>query len=402
MNTRLKAVANWLDADQRDAVARFGVDPAYGLNLDARLTATDTLGDATDNPWSWEVAGQLTTLQGDVLENGGLFSGQSSGEALGLPDDSRRALDLATRLTSGSRHEVGLRLDRAQLLWQRDQWRARVGRQAISLGSGLVFNPMDLFNPFAPTATDRDFKPGQDALVVTHLGDTGAELEALVVARRTAGEKHPALDQGSYGLRYRANWRAFEYEVLAARHFDANVAMLGFSGPIGGAVWRFNWVGSRESHRVTHSLVANMDYAFGFRDQAGYAFLEYYHNGYGRRGSAENLTRVNPEALERLGRGELFVLERNYLALGTTLGLNPLLNLTGVALLNLNAGRPLLQSALSYTAGNNATLELGAILPLGKAGEEFGGVVTHPDASPEDTVLTATSRQFYLRAVWFL
>ena len=36
----------------------------------------------------------------------------------------------------------------------------------MSWGNGLVFQPMDLFNPFTPTAVDRDYKPGNDLLLV--------------------------------------------------------------------------------------------------------------------------------------------------------------------------------------------------------------------------------------------
>jgi len=405
LDTRLKAVGNWLNADARDSVARFSVDPAYGLNVDARFTLRHEFGNTNDggfSPWRWELAGEITALQGDVVENGALFGGQSSGETTQLINDTRRALNLTTSISSGSRHASNARLDRAQLVWQRDKWRVQAGRQALSLGNGLVFNPKDIFSPFSPTATDRDFKNGEDALLITRLADSGAELEAIVVARREPGEQNPNADQGSYGLRYRATAAAFEYELVGARHFDANVAMASLSGPIGGAVWRLDWVGSWEDSEFTQSFVANIDFGFGFGEQAGYAFAEFYHNGYGTNSAAEDISQLSSDALERLGRGELFVLERNYLALGTSLGLTPLLNLTTSALVSLNDGAPLIQSALNYTAGNNLTIEAGGIFPLGGAGDEFGGVILQNTPDPDDRILTATSSQLYLRAVWFL
>ena len=33
-----------------------------------------------------------------------------------------------------------------------------VGRQAVTWGNGLIFNPMDLFNPFSPVDIERDYK----------------------------------------------------------------------------------------------------------------------------------------------------------------------------------------------------------------------------------------------------
>lgn len=405
LDTRLKAVGNWLNADPRDSVARFSVDPAYGLNVDARFTLSHAFESADPDktsPWRWELAGELTALQGDVIENGALFSGQSSGETTQLINDSTRIVNLTTNISNGSRHAANARLDRAQLVWQRDKWRVQAGRQALSLGNGLVFNPKDIFSPFSPTATDRDFKNGEDALLVTRLADSGAELEAIFVGRSEPGDKSLTGDQSSFGLRYRATAQAFEYELVGARHFDATVAMASLSGPIGGAVWRVDWVGSWEASNFTQSFVANIDFGFSFRDQAGYAFAEFYHNGYGTNSAAETISELDADALERLGRGELFVLERNYLALGTSLGLTPLLNLTTSALVSLNDGAPLIQSALNYTAGNNLTLEAGGIFPLGGAGDEFGGVILQNAPNAADRILTATSSQLYLRAVWFL
>jgi len=405
LDTRLKAVGNWLNADARDSVARFAVDPAYGLNLDARFTLSHQFESRDPNqssPWRWELAGEITALQGDVVENGALFSGQSSGETTQLINDASRAINLTTSLSNGSRHASTARLDRAQLIWQRDKWRVQAGRQALSLGNGLVFNPKDIFSPFSPTATDRDFKNGEDALLITRLADSGAELEAIVVARREPGEQSPTTNQGSYGLRYRATAKTLEYELVGARHFDAKVAMASLSGPIGGAVWRLDWVGSWEDSDFTQSFVANIDVAFGFGDQAGYAFAEFYHNGYGTNSGAEDIGQLDTDALERLARGELFVLERNYVALGASLGLTPLLNLTTSALVSLNDGAPLIQSAFGYTAGNNLTIEAGGIFPLGGAGDEFGGVILQQGPNTNDPILTATSSQLYFRAVWFL
>ena len=412
LDTRVKAVANWLDADSRDIVSSFGVDPAYGANFDLRFTLTPdatstSASSGNSGTWRWELAAEITALQGDVVENSTLFSGQSSGETTALLTDARRAINLTQSISSGSRHAVNTRLDRAQLILESGKWRVQAGRQALSLGHGRVFNPMDIFSPFAPTATDRDFKNGEDALLVTRLADSGAELEAIVVQRRAPGRKRLKASQGSYGLRYRGAAGAIGYEFVAAQHFDDQVAMASLSGPAAGAVWRVDWVGSWDNEELTHSLVANIDYAFGFGDQSGYAFLEYYHNGFGSNDAADNIINLQPDALERLARGELFVLERNYAALGTSLGLSPLLNLNTTALINLQDGAPLVQSALNYTAGNNLTLEFGGILPLGGAGDEFGGVVLQDPQlllpeSTLDPLLSATSRQLYLRAVWFL
>ena len=391
--TRLSATTSFFDAAAQDSIALFGVDTAYGVNLDARLTLS-----GGNDAWSWEVAGELITLQGDVVENASLFGGQSSGEAIALISDDLRAFNLTGSLTSGSRHGAVARLDRAQLAWQGGNFRARIGRQALSLGSGIVFNPMDLFNPFGPTAVDRDFKNGADALVITYLGDEGSELEFIGVARTSATSDRIAFDQGSWGLRYRSTVGALEYEIIGAQHFDDQVLLASLSGPIAGAAWRVNWVGTWLEDRFTQSAVANVDFAFAVGQQTAYLFGEYYFNGFGDSNAAEDPTLLDTAATERLARGEVFVLERHYFALGGSLTLSPRTTLTTTAIVSLDDGAPLVQTAISFAPGDNQTIEFGIIEPTGSRGDEFGGVVLEPTTP----VLTGTSRQLYLRLVWFL
>lgn len=391
--SRLLVNGNFFDADSRDSVALFGIDTAYGANLDARLTLSDS-----NDTWSWEIASEFTTLQGDVIENASLFGGQSSGDALTLISDNLRAVNLTQNISSGSRHGAVVRIDRAQLAWQRGNLRAKFGRQALSLGGGIVFNPMDLFNPFAPTAVDRDFKNGVDALVVSYVGEQGSELEFIGVARTSVSSKRIAADQGSYGVRYRSTTQWLEYELVAAQHFDDQVIMAGLSGPLAGAAWRANWVGTWHDDEFTQSFVANIDFAFGVGEQTGYLFGEYYFNGFGDARAAEDPSLLDAAATQRLGRGELFVLERNYFSVGGSLSLSARTTLSTTAIFNLDDGAPLLQAALAFAPGDNQTLELGVIEATGGSGDEFGGIVLEPTMP----VLTGTSRQLYLRLVWFI
>lgn len=402
---RWKLVASGFDATNEDIVARSGIDPAYGLNADLRLGYRDSLGKL-----SWEIAGEITALQGDLVRNQALvpFGANGGSEGALFISDAGRAVDLADIIDRGGRHAISQRVDRAVLAWQRGRVRVRAGRQALSLGGGIVFNPLDVYSPFAPTAVDRDFKTGDDALIITYLGPSGSETELIGVARRRPGEKGLSAAASSFGVRHRRQVGALELELGAARHYDDDLIMASASGPIGGAVWRINWLGTFHKRpdgasTSTHSAVANIDFAFGFRDQAGYAFFEYYYNGFGDPEAAEEPQRLSQPALERLARGELFVLEQHYFAMGTQLGLTPLMNLNAAAIFNLEDQAPLLQAGLVYQPGDNQTLEFGVIVPTGYAGEEFGGITLGqvPADDGAAPLLTGTSRQAYLRHVWF-
>lgn len=58
-------------------------------------------------------------------------------------------------------------------------WAATLGRQAVSWGNGMVYAPMDLFNPFAPTVVDQDHKAGDDLILVERLFSSGNDAHGL-------------------------------------------------------------------------------------------------------------------------------------------------------------------------------------------------------------------------------
>jgi hypothetical protein len=60
----------------------------------------------------------------------------------------------------------------------------RIGRQAITWGNGLIFNPMDLFNPFPPADIQRDYKVGDDMALAQVALPYSADLQLLYVVRR--------------------------------------------------------------------------------------------------------------------------------------------------------------------------------------------------------------------------
>ena len=84
---------------------------------------------------------------------------------LGTPlNDDRRLMDLTDTIKDEDSWFLIQRLDRLYLALLGEKGSLRIGRQAITWGNGFVFNPMDLFNPFPPTAIDRDYKVGDDMI----------------------------------------------------------------------------------------------------------------------------------------------------------------------------------------------------------------------------------------------
>jgi len=56
--------------------------------------------------------------------------------------------------------------------------------QFISWGNGMVFTPVDIFNPFDPAAVDKEYKTGDDMLYGQYLFSNGNDLQGVAVVRR--------------------------------------------------------------------------------------------------------------------------------------------------------------------------------------------------------------------------
>jgi len=365
-DVRLKYFASvgWLP--EEDLQRQLSGTPSFDDNLDLRLMLRHGSGDFT-----WIVDHSTTLIRGDALETGagpGVTLDQT------VVDDERRAMDLTWTLDDGDDHQLLHRLDRLALQYRSGGWGVTVGRQAVSWGNGLVFQPLDLFNPFAPTTVDQDYKAGDDIVLVERALRGGGNVQLLAVARRDADEELTATAASLAG-----KWHRFvgmgEVELVAARHFDDRVFGLAVRHPLGGALLRSDLVATRLAGGDWRlSGIVNIDYSVVWGRRNVYLFGEYFHNDFGVSSLPERIGGY-PEALtERLERGELFNLMRDYLAGGATVEWHALWSQTLTLIGNLQDGSVLLQTQLSHEPGDHQRLELGVVEPLGGRGDEFGGV----------------------------
>jgi hypothetical protein len=152
--------------------------PSHDANIDLRM-----LIDGRKNNWSWQADYQLILRTGDTLD----LSRQLQGSFL-VPDaiqnDDRRLMDLTHVISDHDDRILIHRLDRLHLGYTGDKIVLRVGRQAVSWGNGLIYNPVDFFNPFDPSAIDKEYKTGDDMLYGQYLTDQGNDWQFVSVWRR--------------------------------------------------------------------------------------------------------------------------------------------------------------------------------------------------------------------------
>jgi len=283
--------------------------------------------------------------------------------------------------------------DRLSLTYSVSDVVVRIGRQALSWGSGLVFRPMDLFDPFSPTAIDTEFKPGTDMIYAQYLFPDGSDLQAIAVPRSEHPGESPTADASSFALHYRGRILGMETTMLLARDRGDWTAGLGVSGQVAGATWNVELVPTAvHSGAIVLSGIANASYAAEVGGHNARLFAEYFRNGFGVLGSAV-LEDLPISLQDRLLRGQLFNVRRDYIAAGMTLEWSPLVTFNPTVIAGLDDASLDIISAVTWSLGDNLVLEAGAQSPLGRRGSEFGGLRLN-SAGP---ITSAPPEQFYLQ-----
>ena len=237
------------------------------------------------------------------------------------------------------------RLDRLWVGYTGEKTVVRLGRQALSWGNGLFFTPMDLVNPFDPTAIDTEYKTGDDMLYLQYLRDNGDDVQAAVVFRRDPLTGERSADRATAAVKYHGLAGGNEFDVLVAKDNDDAVVGIGATRSIGGAIWRGDVVARDRARETIVEIATNLSYSWmwGGKNVSGSA--EYYFDGD----------------------------EGHYVAGNLMVEMSPLWVLTPTIVSRTDDPSALLQIVNQYSLSDNMSF-LGSLnLPLGANGTEFGG-----------------------------
>lgn len=357
--------------DRDDLYAVYGDDGPTDHEIDFRLNAEERRG-----RWDARMHYELLAFGGDSLETRRTLSAVGvlpSTAVTRLPSDDRRLFDLTDETTDRKSVAAVHRFDRLSLGYSGQRLVVRAGRHAVSWGNGLVFNPLDIFNPFSPTAVDKDYKTGDDMIYGQWLFDGGDDVQIIVLPRRDPVSHDLEADQGSIAFKYHGMEAGIDYDLLAARHYDEPLLGIGLAKDWHGAIWRID-VSVTELGDGGHatSFLTNLDCSWTLYGRNVYGYIEYFRNGVGE--ADKNYTRTNRDLQERISRGEVFTLGRDFLAAGMQIELTPLFNLLPSMIWNLNDQSLFLQVQATYDWQENILIIGGINLPYGDTGTEFGGI----------------------------
>lgn len=263
----------------------------------------------------------------------------------GLPDDSRRMFDATKIIDEGGDKAILHRLDRLWVGYTGEKTTVRLGRQALSWGSGLFFHPMDLVNPFDPTTIDTEYKTGDDMLYVQHLLDNGNDVQGALVFRRNLVTGDVESDEATVALKYHGFAGENEYDVLVAEDHDNTVLGIGGTRSVGGAIWRGDVVVTDTSDDTTVEVVTNLSYSWVWSEKNVSGAAEYYYDGD----------------------------DGHFLAGSLMIEMSPLWTLSPTLVSRADDPSALLQVVTQYSVSDNMTF-LGSLnVPLGASGTDFGG-----------------------------
>ena len=361
-----------------------------------RLKSKVYLGDR----WDAEAHYEAFLSGGDTRRNAKKMAAAFPGLAAqsGPPTDDHRLFDLTKTIDSDDSGILYHRLDRLSLTWLPDWGAVTLGRQALTWGNGLIFNPMDLFNPFRPTDFNRDYKTGDDMALVRIRASTLGEFQFLGAPRRDPQSRDVEWDQSSVAGKFHFTRGTTEFDLMLARHYEDGVFGAGAMGYLFNAAWRADatWtlLDSESDRSGFLSVVANLDYSWVWKGKNFHGLIEGYYNGLGDDDYADTL--ADPAVSDRLSRGEMFTLGQTYLAGQVRMEAHPLVNLYLLFFANVADPSGVAQPRVVWDISQSLRCIAGASLYFGGSGTEFGGFYL-----PKTNLEIAPSPQAFLWLTWF-
>ena len=365
---------------------------AMDNNLETRLKFS-----ATRERWDFKADYQFINIYSDTLPLATRLP-DSSVPVNSVINDNRRWWDLTYSHTDDDKYAMIHRLDRLNVGFTTESTAWRFGRQAISWGNGMIFTPMDVFNPFDPAAVDKEYKTGDDMLYGQYLFKNGSDLQGVAVVRRDPRSGEVETDQSSLAFKYHGFLGMNEFDLLAAQHYGDQILGIGGIAAVGSAIWRgdLTWTDTKQDSVISLTTSLSWSWTWGGKNISGLA--EYYYSGFGQTNGAYSISDLthNPDLLKRLERGELFTLARNYLATSLTIEMSPLVLISPNIFINLDDPSALAQCVLSYDWKQDLQILAALNIPIGPKGSEYGGTV-----APVDGQYFSSGPSIFAQLSWY-
>lgn len=232
---------------------------------------------------------------------------------------------------------------------------ATLGRQRIAWGSGRMWNPTDLFNPYNPAQTERDERTGVDAALVEKNFSALSRLSLAYAPQRNAS--------ASRAVRYRTNFANTDVAWMVGELRNTRIAGFEFAGRIGDAGVYGEVAHTRPETKDAFTRgVLGAEYAFANTLTLG---AEFYWNG-------EGTAQRSGYDFARLFAGEIQNVAQHYTGAHLRYDVTPLLRLENHLILNHDDASLFFAPSLVYSLTSDWDATAGVQLFSGDTDSEYG------------------------------
>jgi hypothetical protein len=276
------------------------------------------------------------------------------------------------------RHE----LDRAYSAVSLGDAQITIGRQAIGWGRGVLFGAVDIFAPFSPLESDREWRRGIDAVRATIPLTDLISVDAVAAL----GE---SLDSSSFVGRVNACIGNVDGEIIFGKCYEDYLYAVTASLPVFDAeahgefaVFRtpdaYPGGGDLGCEDCVVKAVVGGSYSLDVGDGL-YLMSEYHYSGFGvDRITDLNTHLLEPGVFERYMRGDVQVLGKHAVALQATYGLGGTLS-ASCSWIAAPDGSGVIDPSTTWVFSDNVSLLASAYFPYGAPPDgmtlksEYGG-----------------------------
>jgi hypothetical protein len=292
------------------------------------------------------------------------------------PIRSYRATDLDRELTSTHKsksHELSVNqnLDRFYINYSKGAFNLNAGRAPIAFGSSKIINPTDVLTPITYATLDKEERIGVDTVRVNYsLGALSLLDIGYVLGEDLIFSKSAAF------VRLKTNVVATDVSAIVMDFKNNLMLGIDFARSIGNASAWFEsayvvprYFKKSESANLDNYYRATigMDYKL---TESIYSYIEYHYNG---AGTGDSQRYLYSQFKVPYKEGGVYLYGVHYVAPGMTYEMSALWKLTAQCLYNFNDTSIFNNLLLEYNIVQDAFIDLGAYMPLGRLQKsEFG------------------------------
>lgn len=237
-----------------------------------------------------------------------------------------------------------------------------IGRQPISFGAGLFFQPLDLVNPFLPATVDSEYKPGVDAIRADVYAGTSGQITVVAAAAGDLSEDgavFAATGRGTIGV---TDLQGFVGEVHGDEVVGASVITA--IGPVG--LHADAALTLPADPDLEDPFVRAVIGADGRPHAKVFVAAELYLQTFGGASADEYL---GVWLLPRFQRGEVWSAGQLYAAASASYEVTPLVAVQGAAITNLRDPSALVFTSVSWSVSDESSVAAGVIAGVGEGQE---------------------------------